>query len=329
MEHIYIRDLMSAVPLCVDSHTSLSDVVKLMHEQVHSCIVIIDNDGDGDYPVGIITERDMVKVLSEMLVTCPTRELCVTDFMATQPICVSDDSTLYEALVLTQARHIRHLPVVDSDDKLVGLLTQSDIAHAHFLAIEKQREIIEQQIKERTRELEEANSELKALTLTDGLLDIGNRRSMEVDLQFTHANAQRYKRPYSLVLLDVDCFKLYNDHYGHQAGDVALKSVVEAVQKGMRSADRLYRYGGEELLLLLPETNIEGAPVVTERVLQALRDMNMPHCKSAHNMVTLSGGIACVNGNAPKVEWQQVVEEADRWLYQAKEQGRNRACWQA
>lgn len=324
MEHLYIRDLMTTDFKCVSSQTSLDEVVKIMHDQVHSCIIITDCDGGA--PVGIITERDMVKVLSELLITCPTRALMVTDFMVAEPICINDDATLYEALVITQARHIRHLPVIDENEKLVGLLTQVNIAHAHFQAIEKQRDIIEHQIKVRTRELEEANNELKALTLTDGLLDIGNRRSMEVDLQFTHANARRYKRTYCLVLLDVDCFKLYNDHYGHQAGDGALKAVTESVQQALRSADRLYRYGGEELLLLLPETELRGAEVVVERALQSLRDASLEHCKSPYRILTLSAGIASVNGSGIKNEWQQVVVEADQRLYQAKEEGRNRAC---
>lgn len=323
MEHLYIRELMTTEYQCVDVSCTLDDVVKLMHEKVHSCIVVTENGA----AVGIITERDMVKVLSELLVMCPTRKLLVVDFMVSPPVCINDTATLYEALVISQARHIRHLPVLDEDENLVGLLTQTDIAHAHFQAIERQRDIIEHQIKVRTRELEEANTELKALTLTDGLLDIGNRRSMEVDLQFTHANALRYKRPYSLVLLDVDCFKLFNDHYGHQAGDVALKTVAECVQSVLRSTDRIYRYGGEELLLLLPETNLGGAPVVVERVLQALRNMAIPHCKSEHNILTISGGIACVLAETPKQKWQEVVEEADQYLYQAKEQGRNCACW--
>lgn len=323
MEHIYIRDLMAADPVCVENYTPLNTVIQLMHEQVHSCIVITE----GKHPVGIITERDMVKVLSEMLATCPTRDLCVTDFMASPPVCINIEATLYEALVITQGRHIRHLPVVDENNVLLGLLTQADIAAAHFHAIEKQRDIIEHHIKERTKELEAANSELKALTLTDSLLGIGNRRSMEVDLQFTHANSQRYKRPYSLVLLDVDCFKLYNDHYGHQAGDLALKAVAKAVQKGIRCSDRLYRYGGEELLLLLPETTLEGAPVVVTRVLQMLRDSHIPHAHSPCDILTLSAGISCADGIDPQSDSLKVVEEADRFLYQAKELGRDRACW--
>ena len=323
MVHLYIRELMSNNPLCVDCHASLYDVVVLMHEQVHSCILITR----GRQLVGVITERDMVKALSEVMITCPTRELCVTDFMASPPVTIDIDASLYEALVITQAHHIRHLPVVDKNGQLVGLLTQADIAQAHFHAIERQRDIIEHEIKIRTRELEEANEELKALTLTDGLLDIGNRRSMEVDIQYTHVNALRHHQHYSLVLLDVDCFKLYNDHYGHQAGDEALKNVVDCIQRALRSSDRLYRYGGEELLVLLPKTSLDTAPGVVEAALQVLRDFKLPHSESAFGVVTLSAGIASVSGDDKRLEWQQVVEQADKWLYQAKEQGRNQVCW--
>lgn len=315
--HLNISDLMTANPPCVDANSCLHEVAVLMRENKLSCLVITHNK----QPIGVITERDMVRVLTEVMVSCSTRPLKVSDFMTPEPICLHRSASLYEALVIIQARHIRHLPVVDDQDQLVGLLTQADIADAHFQAIEYQRDIIEHQIRERTRELEAANAELKALTLTDGLLEIGNRRSMEVDIQYTHKNALRYNHPYSLALLDVDCFKLYNDHYGHGAGDNALKAVTNSVRKNIRTTDRLYRYGGEELLLLLPETPLELAPEVLERILKGLREEGLPHCKSQHEIVTLSAGF-CV-GDQSSNSWQEVVETADQWLYKAKESGRN------
>lgn len=119
-------------------------------------------------------------------------------------------------------------------------------------------------------------------------------------------------------------FKLYNGHCGHRAGDSALNAV--AVQNGIRCSDRLYRYGGEELLLL-PETTLERAPVVVERALQALRDSNIPHTHSPYNILTLSAGISCADGESPQSDSLKVVEEADRFLYQAKGLGRDRVCW--
>jgi diguanylate cyclase (GGDEF)-like protein len=341
MNHIYIHEMMTSRVDSVDVSTCLSDVVSKMCEKTRSCMVVTEQINGRGHPVGIITERDMVRLLAEHLrernatedtiegTTEATTDIhSISEYMSSPPICINQNAVLYEALVITQTRNIRHLPVVDSDENLVGILTQGDIARAHFRAIEKQRDIIEHQIKERTRELLEANEELKALSLQDSLLGIGNRRSMEVDVQFTHANASRYKRPYSIALLDVDCFKLYNDHYGHQAGDDALVQVTDAVKEVLRSSDRLYRYGGEELLLLLPETPVNDATYVVNRVLENLRAKNIPHSKSPHGRLTLSAGISS-DCQGTKACWTDVVAEADEWLYAAKENGRDQLGYPA
>ncbi len=329
MNHIYIHEMMTSNVDSVDVSTSLDDVVNLMCQKTRSCMVVTEQIDDRGHPVGIITERDMVRLLAEHLAEQDETVIhSISEYMSSPPVCINQSAVLYEALVITQTRNIRHLPVIDDDENLVGILTQGDIARAHFHAIEKQRDIIEHQIKERTRELMEANEELKALSLQDSLLGIGNRRSMEVDVQFTHANASRYGRPYSIALLDVDCFKLYNDHYGHQAGDDALKQVTNAVSEVLRSSDRLYRYGGEELLLLLPETPVVDATHVVERILDNLRSKNIPHSKSPHGRLTLSAGISSDTGGT-KTCWSDVVTEADEWLYSAKESGRDQLGYPA
>ena len=326
MNQIPIRELMTQEVLCLPADAPLQQVIQDMHDHHRSCMVIVD----GCKPVGIITERDMVAVLAELLIMCPTRSLQAADVMATPPVCINEDASLYEALVVTQARRIRHLPVVDQSDELVGILSQGDIAGAHFHAIEQQREIIEQQIQERTQALVDANQELKALSLQDALMGIGNRRAMEVDIQFTHANARRYHRAYCVALLDVDYFKKYNDCYGHLAGDEALQRVAKCAQKAIRSSDRLYRYGGEELLLLLPETRIEDAIVVVERTLQALVDEQIEHRDSPFGVLTMSAGISAAVGldKAADQQWKQVILDADQKLYRAKSDGRNQLCWQ-
>jgi len=326
MNQIPIRELMTHEVLCLAPETSLDTVIQKMCENHRSCIVIVE----GCLPVGIITERDMVNVLARPEMRLSASSLLASDVMASPPVCINEDASLYEALVITQARRIRHLPVVDQDDELVGLLSQGDIAGAHFHAIEQQREIIEQQIQERTSELVEANEELKALSLQDALMGIGNRRAMEVDIQFTHSNARRYHRPYCVALLDVDFFKKYNDHYGHQAGDEALKKLAKCAQKAIRTSDRLYRYGGEELLLLLPETRVEDAIAVVGRVLTALEAESIEHCESSFGHLTVSAGVSAVVRMEKNdgLQWESVVEEADQKLYQAKSEGRNQLCWQ-
>ncbi len=319
---------------CADIDTPLQEVVAMMQCGDCSGIVLVE----GGRPVGIVTERDIVDVLAKQLSSPVAGELYVRDFMATPPICVNQTADFYQAIVITQSHKIRHLPVVDDDYQLVGFITQTDIARTHYEAIEQQREVIEAQIQQRTRELVEANEELKALSLTDSLLKVGNRRAMEVDLHYTHDNSLRYNQPYSVALLDVDYFKRYNDHYGHQAGDEALLAVVEEIQSCMRSGDRLYRYGGEELLLLLPGMSMDGAPQVLERIVESVSRRAIPHRQSAHGVVTLSAGVAgvdrCQQGGrqvdqpeCPPAGWQGLVEEADQRLYRAKGCGRNSVHW--
>ena len=153
-------------------------------------------------------------------------------------------------------------------------------------------------------------------------------RAMEVDLKYTHEDALRYQRPYSIALLDVDCFKLYNDHYGHAAGDRALQQVASYLRSMSRNADRLYRYGGEELLLLLPETRLAGAEVLARRLVEGLAECNIPHCKSPFEVVTISGGIGCeeLERGAADKTWQEVAARADQALYRAKGNGRNQVA---
>jgi diguanylate cyclase (GGDEF)-like protein len=320
MHNTYLKELMSTDLVTVDIMATLDDVIALMRTHVYSCIIVVDCNK----PAGIITERDLVRVLADLLVLKHQETLFVKDLMSRPAVCIAESDTLYEALVLTQTRAIRHLPVVNSDGELVGLITQTDIAQAHFTTVERHREIIEQEIRDRTQHVINANKELKALALQDSLLAIGNRRAMEVDIHFTHANAERYGREYCCVLLDIDYFKDYNDHYGHQAGDETLIRVSNSIKGSLRSSDRLYRFGGEEFLVLMPDTSLFESVQAVHRVLENLERLRLPHNKSLFQIVTLSAGIGCVLN---KPAWQYVVKEADAFLYDAKEFGRNQVCW--
>ncbi len=304
--------------------TPLQTVVRIMHSKRHSCVVF----GQEDMPVGILTERDLVGILERILEKPGLAAEPAANFMSSPPCSVSDDQTLFDALVIARANCVRHLPVMDASQKLVGLITQTDLTRAHFRIIEKQHQLIEDAIHERTEQLLAANAELQSLSMEDGLLHIGNRRAMEVDLEHTHARAIRYKQSYTTVLLDVDYFKAYNDHYGHLAGDDALKSTASIVKNTLRKSDRAYRYGGEELLLLLTDTMPGSGEALTRRILKQLQDTAITHRKSPHGVVTLSAGIASYSpgSKTPDISWQTVVHRADQQLYKAKEAGRNRVA---
>lgn len=320
MEAIQIATLMSTELSFAAPSDSLKSVVTRMANKRHSCMLIV-SDGE---PFGIITERDIVKLLLRSIEQPDILQHTAAEWMSAPVVTVRQDESVFDVLVVARAEKLRHLPVVDEDDKLVGVITQSDLTNAHFHMIEVQSELLEKAITERTLDLQATNKELQALSMEDGLLGIGNRRAMEVDLQHTHAAAQRYKHNYSVALLDVDYFKKYNDHYGHAAGDAALKTVADTVAATMRESDRVYRYGGEELLILLPDTNVDGAMAFLQRQLEALTDLNVAHCESPYGILTASAGVACAfSGDECMQSWQEVVEQADKGLYRAKHKSRN------
>jgi diguanylate cyclase (GGDEF)-like protein len=171
----------------------------------------------------------------------------------------------------------------------------------------------------RTRLYERA----ERLATTDGLTGVLNRRTFNAQLQGRLREALRYNRPLSLLLLDVDHFKRVNDTYGHPAGDVVLRGIAALAQNQARETDIVARYGGEEMAVILPETDAQGAHAIAERIRKAAAAGT--HATEQGNIqVTVSIGLATWPGPGDSAE--QLLEAADRALYRAKEGGRNRVA---
>jgi len=160
----------------------------------------------------------------------------------------------------------------------------------------------------------------------DGLTQIANRRRFDETLLQEWGRHLRLQQPLSLLICDVDHFKLYNDGYGHQAGDECLKSVAKTISQCFRTGDLVARYGGEEFAVVLPHTNGARATQVAERVRAAVAAAAIPHASSpVCDRVTLSIGVACRTPQpTDAADARNLVGDADRNLYLAKHRGRNR-----
>lgn len=188
------------------------------------------------------------------------------------------------------------------------------------------RDVTERHLAE--RRLEEMNEELEKLSFLDSLTTIANRRHFDDKLETFWNLHIRSQSPLTVLLVDIDYFKLFNDNYGHQQGDSALIEVAAAFQTVLtRSTDCVARYGGEEFAFILPETDSHGARVIASGIHQAIERLAIRHDYSQiGNTLTLSVGVAT---HVPQAGERpgQVINWADQALYQAKEQGRNRTCY--
>jgi diguanylate cyclase (GGDEF)-like protein len=306
----------------VPPEAGLDRIVGMMRDERISCIVVTRDQR----PVGIISERDVVRILGSLRSGTQLEALRARDVMTPDPVSVSADSELGGATELVRSRGFRRLPVVDRDGRLVGIVTQTDLLRGHVRALHQERDALEATVAVRTAELQSALERVRALSLEDGLLGIGNRRALEIDLAHTHATAQRYGRRYSVALFDVDHFKQYNDSRGHTAGDQLLRGLASSLRRQLRAADRLYRYGGDELLLLLPETDLAGAQALAGRMVEAVAQQAIPAPNTPDGSVTLSGGVAELPTEGGARCWEEVVQRADAALYRAKQAGRNRVA---
>jgi diguanylate cyclase (GGDEF)-like protein len=173
--------------------------------------------------------------------------------------------------------------------------------------------------------LTRSNQELERLTGLDPLTGLANRRALDENLDREWRRLRRHGQPLSALMCDVDCFKSFNDHYGHLVGDHCVRRVADALSVTVgRSGDLVARYGGEEFVLLLPATDQAGALVVAEEARRRVMELGVPHARSqVAEMVTISIGVVCVDPR--EVEGpQELLRRADTALYVAKQAGRNR-----
>ncbi len=222
---------------------------------------------------------------------------------------------------------------IDEDSYTEGILAGADayipkpIKPLHLqLQIMAMQRIYDtrQKLKLAQQQLEEANEKLLKISLVDELTGLANRRNFDQHLEKEYRLAKREKKALTVIICDVDFFKIYNDTYGHIEGDKCLANIAAAIANvPKRPTDLACRYGGEEFTVILPNTDLQGGLFIAEKIRQAICELSIPHAGSEiAAYVTLSLGLATYTGQFKLAE--EITIAADAALYRAKDKGRNR-----
>jgi diguanylate cyclase (GGDEF)-like protein len=208
--------------------------------------------------------------------------------------------------------------------EFIAILAFSSLALAALMReLRETSASLERRVAERTRELRETNARLETLATIDALTGLYNRRYFLERAGKAFAQAGRYHRPLSVVMLDVDHFKQLNDSCGHDFGDIVLRRIADTCQQELRQGDIAARYGGEEFVLMLPETAVSGAETIAERIRRAVVDLPL-ECGGREVPVSASFGVA--GRTEQDQDISTLLKHADTALYGAKEAGRNRVA---
>ncbi len=209
-----------------------------------------------------------------------------------------------------------------ADDFIIKPVDRREL-HVRMRAAERILRL-QRELRDKNDQLEIMNVRLRRLSRLDALMQLGNRLAFEERITEFHDRALRYGHSYGLVMCDVDHFKAYNDTEGHVAGDQVLRRIAAALSQCLRASDGAFRYGGEEIVVLLPEQDFQQSALIAERLRRTIESLALPRRHRPGSVVTISCGVACcpVDGH-PAENWERVIEWADQALYRAKALGRN------
>lgn len=313
LQRQYLRDLLHRHEVKKMPHsTRLSEVLILLDEPDDA--VIVTNQGKG---VGIVTTHDAINILQ--------RNISLSDpvhlHMSTPLHTVTYDLTVGEAVATLREKHFKRLVVEDSSNgEIIGIITQKDligVAYSRWVDLIRHHAL---EMREIINILERKAERLEQIAATDPLTGAANRARFE---ELLHAEQHRHNRapdtPFSFIMFDIDRFKLINDTWGHNEGDLVLKGIVNGVRKYLRTTDILGRWGGEEFSVLLPQTDLQEAQLVAEKIRKSLAKTEFGRAGS----ITASFGVAESQAGEPIMD---LIGRADDALYRAKQQGRNRVA---
>ena len=266
----------------------------------------------------LVSDQNAGKIFFEFLIDWLVFHILGTDMlMARQIEAINQGKTAAEAYSCEEqdSRHSTGLLL----RAVKNLLYQISGRNKQLVEL---NQTLERKVQERTHDLSAANQKLQELASTDGLTGALNRRAFIEEASGRFRLARRYHRPLSLLMLDVDHFKQVNDTCGHQIGDRVLARLSQVIGSGLRGTDLLGRIGGEEFAVILPETDLEQAVRLTERLVSAVRNTTIEIESALPLRVTVSIGIATLTPSTVDVD--AMMRQADAALYRAKAEGRDR-----
>ncbi len=277
----------------------VKDCLSLLEDDLDEAIIINKNGKS----IGIITTMDILDIFSEDL----SLEVPVEKYMSTPIQTIDENATIQEAFEFLNDTKFKRIIIANEKGNITGIVTQSELA---MLLHNKWMEITKKNIAKIV--------ELEKIALHDPLTHAYNRAKFQKDIDIENNRIERDNIPfYSIIMIDIDDFKFINDNYGHDQGDIVLKEIVLMMQKYLRPYDTLYRWGGEEFVILLPQTSYKDALQVAEKLrkLVSLLCFNMP------KRITCSFGVS--SKKSAKEDIDLILKRADEALYQAKQNGKN------
>ncbi len=268
-----------------------------------------------DRPVGILTAKDAIRIIQQGLDTSKP----VAEFMNSPVDTVDYKDTISQVLAYLKRTGFKRAIVIDEEQKLMGALTQSDLAGFAFNHWTELVHSHTSELSELTHMLEGKARHFEHEALSDPLTGLSNRRKFNLSLRTEISRISRYgTESFSLVMLDIDHFKHINDQYGHLKGDEILRALALAVSELLRETDLFCRWGGEEFIILLPVTGVEGAYLLAERIRARIRSGVIEDVA-----FTLSSG---VGQYVPGESGDELIQAVDEALYRAKHNGRDRVA---
>lgn len=329
-----VKDVITIQP----DKTVLEACLLMQKNNIGAAIAVKENK-----PVGIFTERDL---LNKVIVGGKDPKTIILDEIMTKDVKTATTNSSYkEVYDLMRLNNIRHLPILEND-VLVGVVSIRDLLRFHMRSLEQTiteltneiifvRSLLDKTSDDRSKELYQENKRLQDIAIVDSLTGLYNYRYFEEIFSKEIARSKRYNHLLTLLFIDIDFFKHYNDINGHEEGNIVLKELAEVLRHTSRQTDTLCklhgvdivaRYGGEEFVIVLPETPKQGGIVRATRLLEDVRNHPFKNKESQPNgKLTISIGVAEFPTDA--ANWEEIIKKADEALYQAKNTGRDKLVY--